>query len=177
MQNERLDKFDPNIIAKEYGLTEKQQAFADYYIFVCGLNGESAVEMAEYAIEPTPGTYKTEEEKERFKVLNARKRARELLSNTKVLNYIRDVRENMDKQLIVDKYYVIHKLKKLSETGTERTQLEATKLLGMTMSMFTETQKIEMSDSPSNIVQQAFLKRKQEENNIIEFPQKEENAK
>jgi hypothetical protein len=82
----------------------------------------------------------------------------------------------MDQQLIVDKLWVIHKLKSLSDQGSERTQLEATKLLGQTMNMFQPEQMLLIQDDPGQIVKDAIRKRMEESKGkkLIPFPSEEQ---
>jgi hypothetical protein len=174
MEKKENTEFDPEKLAKELGLTDKQRAFADYYVFVAGLDGVKAVEMAGYAKNKCEGIT-DERQREYYINMSYMKTARDLLANKAIISYIRALRDNLDKQLIVDKLWVINKLKTLaSGKTTERTQLEATKLLGQTMSLFVESQKLEIANDPSEIVKNAFKKRMMEENNnIIEFPEQE----
>lgn len=164
--------FEPNKVAEACGLTEQQQKFADYYLFVTGLNGEKAAELAGYVI-CDPKKYEQSEEKIAYWTkIQYMKIARDLLNNPKVLEYINIVRTNMENQLVIDKLWVVKKLKEFAETGSERTQLEATKLLGQTLLMFTEVVRNENStEDPAKIIQDAIAKRKEEvkENNVLEF--------
>jgi phage terminase small subunit len=169
----KSETFNPNELAKQLGLTNQQQKFCDYYTYVCGLDGEKAVEMAEYKF----GNYDnySPELKEMYLSIQRKRAVRELLDNVDILRYIKALRDNMDGQLIIDKLWVIQKLKKLAETGTERTQLEATKMLGQNLHMFGAEVEVNIADDPSQIMKKAFEKRKEEERiakNTVEFKAK-----
>jgi phage terminase small subunit len=159
------EKIDLEKIVEELKLTDKQQKFAEYGVFVTGLDWVKAVEMAEYSFgkenydkdyaDGNIGSYYLDMQKKR--------KARELLSNPKILKYIKALRDEMDNQLIVDKLWVINKLKTMAEAGSERTQLEATKLIGQTLQMFQADVQINVADSPAKITQEAFEKRMAED--------------
>jgi len=167
-QNINLDK-----LAKEYELTDLQQKFADYFVFVTGLNAPLAVELAGYKVINEDYEYENDQLQEFYKIKQTNKIVKELLNNAKVLKYINKIRKELDNQLIIDKLWVINKLKQLAENGGENTQLKATELLGKTMEMFTEkTKNIEGTDDPAKIAKEAYEKRMQ---NVIEFKEKKAN--
>jgi hypothetical protein len=58
--------------------------------------------------------------------------------------------------------WVLQKLKKLADKGSERTQLEAAKLLGQTMNMFQPETIVSNSEDPSAIIKAALEKRKKD---------------
>jgi hypothetical protein len=162
--------------AKEIGLTEKQKQFCEYFIFVCGLDAEKAVELSEYEIgqENYKEKYAGKESLARYYMdLQIKRIARKLLNNVKIIRYINYLKDTLDSSLIIDKLWVVQKLKKLAEKGSEKTQLEATKLLGQTMSMFQPETIVSSIDDPGQIVRDAIAKRKREEEpiagNLIEF--------
>jgi hypothetical protein len=179
MSVEKKEPLSLENLGEDLKLSKQQIAFADYYVFVAGLDGEKAVDMAGYKFS-TYEKYENENLKSYYINMQKQAKARDLLSNPKVLEYIRRLRNTLEQQLIVDKLWVIKKLKSLAENGSERTQIEATKLLGQTMNMFSDTQRIEVSDDPSLILREAFRKRKEQEelnqqrekDNIIPFPEK-----
>jgi hypothetical protein len=164
-----MDVKDLNAVANEIGLTEKQKAFAENYVFVTGLDANAAVELAGYKVEYDYEGY-SEETAEVFKYKRIASLVRELLNNKKVLTYIKILREELENQLLVDKLWVIKKLKTLATQGSENVQLKATELLGKHLEMFTERQKIEGVEDPAVIVKKAFeIRKKREKENIIEF--------
>jgi len=170
-KKEKSDEFDPQALADELRLTETQRKFADYFVFLTGLDGPKAVELAGYKLDVDTTNYKDDRVSGYYKSLKLRTKARELLNNPKILRYIKEIRDNLDKQLIVDKLWVIQKLKNLADSGSERTQLEATKLLGQYHQLFTEVQRYEIADDPSKIIQEAMERRK---GNVIPFNKVEE---
>lgn len=166
------DNLDTEKLAKELKLTDKQKLFAEYFIYVTGLDGPAAVELAGYSSGSDHKDYGKESTNNFFRSLKFRQLARNLLSNRKVLDYINALRKDLDSQLIIDKLWVINKLKTLAETGSENTQLKATELLGKTLELFTEKTKFESSENPADIAKQAFERRKQ---NVVEFNKKQQN--
>lgn len=168
--------------AKELGLTELQVRFCDLFVFVCGMNAEKSVEFAGYSL-GNEETAKEHADKpslaKYYRDLAIRKVARSLLTNQNVLRYIEFLKETIDTSLIVDKCWVIEKLKKLAEAGSEKTQLEATKLIGQTMNMFQPETIVSSVEDPGQIVRDAIAKRKQEEDekpsNVVEFKKEQPN--
>lgn len=132
------------------GLNEKQKAFVENYLFTCGMNEEEALKLAGYSF-----NYKSDVEKRRCK----KRKIRELMSNEKVIAYMNKLRNDLNNQLIVDKFWVIKKLKELAEHGNESVQLKATELLGKTMALFTD-KVIEQKENPGEIIRQSFEKRR-----------------
>lgn len=164
-----MDVKDLDQIAKELELTPKQRSFAENYVFVTGLDPNAAIELSEYVLD-----YKNENYSEEMMEIYRQKRKahliRELLNNPKVLNYIKILRDELENQLIVDKLWVIKKLKTLATQGSENVQLKATELLGKHLEMFTEKQKIEGVEDPAEIVRKAYeIRKKREKENILEF--------
>lgn len=162
------DKFEK--LAEEYKLTQLQKAFAEYYVYVTGLDGPAAVELAGYKLDKDFEGY-DERTAEVFKRKAISSRARELLDNPKVTKYINALRTNLENHLIVDKLWVIKNLKDLAMTGTETTRIRALELLGKNLEMFTDRQKIEDVGNPGEIAQKAFESRM----NILKLNQKQEN--
>lgn len=160
-------------LAKRLDLTEKQRLFADAYVFLTGLDGVAAAKFAGYKCD-YPTNY-PEDKKKYYETLAYQGRARENLNNPKVLEYISTIRDNLDKQLVVDKLWVVNKLKNLAEQGTEATQLKATEMIGKILGMFIDHQKIEVTDEdPAVIARKAIeIRRSQineeKKNNIVEF--------
>lgn len=153
-------------VQKKYKLTDMQKAFADYFIFVTGLDAIAAVKMAGYA-HGVPENKYSDDLFEYYKRMNYGKIAKGLINNPKILHYIKDVREDLDNQLVVDKLWVINKLKALAgEDKPENIQLKATELIGKTMEMFTDRNKnVEGIDDPAKIAEEAFQRRK----NVVKF--------
>jgi phage terminase small subunit len=104
-------KFDADALCKKLELTDKQRAFADYYIFLTGLDAEKAVVLAGYEINYVDKKFKDPEEAEQIRKIQLKRQARSLLNNPKIIQYIKAVRENLEEQLLVDKIWVIQKLK------------------------------------------------------------------
>lgn len=152
-----LDNIDD--LAKEIGLTEKQKKAADYYVFVTDLDAEAAVELAGYS-------FGSEKATEDTKKINRKRVAYDFIHNVKVLRYISQIRELMSNQIIVDKLWVINKLKTLAESGSENTQIRALELLGKTMQMYADKQVIENVGDPAKIAKEAFKRRQK---NVVEF--------
>lgn len=173
---ETVGEVDFGKMAKEAGLTELQTRFAFYYVFVTGLNGKEAVDLAGYSW----GRYDTNEDydegkREFYKELLQRQQAKNLLDNPKILAFITKLRKEMDNQLIVDKLWVIQKLKKLAEKAeSESIQLRATEKLGETMDMFgSRVIETDEREDPAKIASAAFEKRKaamkNKPENVVEF--------
>ena len=158
---------DLDKLSKELGLTELQKRFCDYYVFVTGLNAELAVELSGYSVESTNTEKYDEKMIAYYKELTIKRLVRVLVSNPKILKYITAIRKELNNQLVVDKLWVINKLKKLADVGSENTQLKATELLGKTMEMFTDKKVIESVEDPSKIMKEVFEKRKLK--NTVEF--------
>ena len=147
-------------LAKDHGLTEMQTKFAYYYVFVTGLNGPMAVELAGYSC----GNYDGYDEKVREYYTTAirKQQAKGLLDNPKVLTLITSLREEMSKQIIVDQLYVIQNLKRLAETAPESVQLRALEKIGETMEMFGQKTIIDDRTDPARVAAEAFEKRRAE---------------
>lgn len=163
----------PESIAKKLQLSEHQERFANAYIYF-GMNGLEAVKLAGYQVNYDESKY-SEDKRAYYEELVYRGIAKENLENPKVIEYIKTIREQLNNSLVLDKYWVVEKLKKLADTGSESTQLKATELLGKTLSMFNEVQKVEVTEeSAGDLVKAAFEKRKQQqkelkEKNILQF--------
>jgi len=155
------ESFDIDMSAKECGLTENQKNFCINYVFISGLDPYVAYETAGYKV---PDEL-SDSNKKKWISSNVMK----LLGNPKVLKFIKIIRDEMENQIIVDKFWVIDKLKKLAEKGSEATQIKATELLGKTFSMFSDRQVIETAEDPGKLAKEAFEKRQ----NMIAFKQKE----
>lgn len=169
-----LSDIDLNKLAKELRLTEKQKLFAEYFVFVTGLEAVPAVELAGYKLVNDDYSFKDEQVKEMFRMKEAYKTSRSLLNNHKILRYISALREELNNQLIVDKLWVIKKLKDLALTGCESTQLKATELLGKTLELFTDKSKVyEGVDDPAKIARESFEKRIN--NNVVNFKERAQN--
>lgn len=172
-------EFQPNELAKELGLTPKQQSFCDLFLFVSGLDGIKAFELSEYNLKDKKPSEDAPQQEKYYYDMQVRREVRNLLGNLKIQKYIKAVRENLDLQLNVDRLWVLNKLKELATKGSERTQLEATKLLGQNLSMFTEVQKVEVVDDAGSIAKKAFeerIKKQKEQNNTIPFPSQVSNG-
>jgi phage terminase small subunit len=156
-------------------LTEKQQKFCEYGVFLTGLDWVKAADLAGYSVgtEEQYAKYENQGLADYYRNMQWLRIARENLKLPHVLRFIKALREEMDNQLIVDKLWVINKLKKMADEGSERTQLEATKLLGQTMNMFQAETQVVVADDPSAIVQKAFAERmkkeKEQNKNIVPF--------
>lgn len=160
-------------LAQEYGLNELQQKFAEYFVYVTGLDGPTAVELAGYSVVNDNYDYKTEELKDYYKYIQKKRIARDLLGNSKVLQYITALRDDLNNQLIVDKLWVIDNLKRIVTTGSEQGQIKALELIGKTMEMFVDKSKtFEGVEDPAKIAKEAFEKRQQ---NVVEFEKKQQN--
>jgi hypothetical protein len=157
----------------EVELTEQQKKFAEYGVFLTGLDWIKAVELAEYKFGEENYKENYDHKGEHYLDMLKRKKVRENLSNNNILKYISSLREELDNQLVVDKLWVTNKLKILADNGSEKTQIEATKLLGQTLNMFQSDVQISVNDSPAKIAQDAFKKRMEQEKsttiNVIPF--------
>lgn len=164
------DEFDK--LAKKYKLTDKQRLFAEYYVYVTGLDGPAAVKLAEYSTINENYKFASEDMKEIYDTRQTNKIARDLLDNKKVLGYIGELRKNLENHLIVDKLWVLDNLKKLAMSGCETTKIRALELIGKSMEMFTEKTKVESVEDPGAIAREAFKKRME---NTVEFKKRQEN--
>ena len=138
------------ILETKKKLTEKQRLFAEAYVM--GLSEQEAVRAAKYKMASDDNWRR-----------DAYRLAKLNMKNGKVRNYIELLREQMASSLVVDKLYVVEKLKNLAENGeTENIKIKALELLGKTFSMFTDKveTKTESSD-PAELMRRVWEKKKE----------------
>ena len=142
------------------GLTEEQQNFCVYYVHLYDMNAKKAVEAAYNKT----GKYAQS---------NICHKERELMSNPKVMRYIKYLSDQRLTQTLVDQFWVIKKLKQMADDGAENIQLKATELLGKTMSMFSDRQEVvDVGEDPAKLAKEALRRRKEqqkEEDNLVPF--------
>lgn len=150
----------PETIAKGLGLSKQQQEFAEHYVY-CGMDGVSSAKAC-YQVNYDKTKY-SEEKREWYEELVYRGIAKENLRNKNVVAYIKELKDQLNENLGVDKYYVVDQLKRLAKSGSEATQIRALELLGKTLSMFNEVQKVDISEDKSagDLAREAFEKRKE----------------
>lgn len=155
---------------KNLGLNQKQMSFVEYYLFITGLNAVEAVKLAGYIDEAKYDPNLSEAEVKAYKELNFKNQANRLLRNPAIKKAIVLIREDMNEMLIVDKLWVLNKLKTLAEKGSENVQLRATELLGKALSMFTEVTQVQSVEDPAAIARANFAERMaKEKDNVVEF--------
>jgi rubrerythrin len=100
-----------------------------------------------------------------------------LIHNQKVMNRLDELisERNKHKDDVVDKQWILEKLKRIVNTEKDRPQymLKALELLAKAKGMLTDVQEINVNETnPSDIAKEVFKKRK--ELNILEFKPKDE---
>ena len=142
---------------RERALTDLQREFCVNYVYLCEFDAKKAVEM----------TYKKEGSAAQSNICH---KERELMNDDRIRDYITELVEQRDSMFIVDKLFVIKKLKGLVETGAENIQLKALELLGKTMSMFSDRQEVvDVGEDPAKLAKEAFSKRFKQEENLVPF--------
>lgn len=156
LRNKQRVSVDTQQRLTDLGLTRMQRDFIMYFIFLTNMNALQAVALAGY----THGvTEEDEDTKNRLIQLRYQTIANELLKNPKVVKGIKMIKDEMSEAMIVDKFWVLNKLKTLAERGSENIQLKATELLGKTLSMFTDVSVEKSVEDPASIAKSNFNER------------------
>lgn len=150
----------------DLGLTSMQTDFVNYFLFITGMDAVEALKLAGYSHGVNEKENIDPLLRENFIRMRYQTMANDFLKNPKIVKTIGLIKAEMNDSLIVDKLWVLKKLKSLAEKGSENTQLQATKLLGQHLSMFVEVQKVEQVEDPASIARAGFEARK---NNIVDF--------
>ena len=161
-------------IAEENNLTVMQTKFCYFYVFLTNYNGPKAAELAGYSSGKSNENY-DDVSSEYYKNLTMHSQANDVLASPRVVAFITKLHKEVQKNLLIDQFYVTKNLKRLAETGNESTQLRALELLGKTFEMFGDKQIIEEREDPAKIASAKFEKRKQDAmkntttENIVQF--------
>jgi hypothetical protein len=162
----------------DFGLTEMQKSFI---LFLCLSDHQdpyTAVIEAGYShgldVEKMTADGWPKAKQDNFIYMQYRKYCTNLLKNPKIVKAIAYMKEKLDQRFVVDEMFVVTELKKIVKGGTEPGKLKALELLGKTLKMFTEVQKIETNGtSPAEIARANFRKSIQEsqsgDSKIVEF--------
>jgi len=123
-------------------LTEKQKSFADNVLFLDITPTESARNVY---IDCTNDSVK--------------RIASDNMKNRKILDYMSAVRKELEDSLLVDRFYVVKKLKHLCENGSENIQLKSAIELGKIRGMYIERIETNSNETPQEILKKSFEKK------------------
>jgi hypothetical protein len=137
----------PDTNRNEYGLTPKEEEFCYNYIFVTVFNKEQSIKNAGYELDSP--------------ILRER-RAKDLLARKPVQTRIRAMMDERDNTPVVDKLWIIQKLKQIIEDNDKNAtaQIRALELLGKHYGIFADKQIIEDYRDPGVIAKEAFERSK-----------------
>lgn len=162
----------------EFGLTDMQKSFV---LFLCLSDHQDpykAVIEAGYShglnIEEMTAKGWPKEKQDNFIYMQYRKFCTNLLKNPKIIKAISFMKEELGQRFVIDEMFVITELKKIVKGGSEPGKLKALELLGKTLKMFTDVQKLETNGtSPAEIARANFRKSLEEsqsgDSKIVEF--------
>lgn len=155
---------------EDLGLTNMQLDFVNYFIFITNMDAVEALKLAGYqhGVKDSPDL--DPKTRDLYIDMHYKSKANDFLKNQKIVKCIKLIKEEMSEALVVDRMWVIKKLKSLADNGSENTQLKATELIGKHLSMFTEIQQIQSVEDPAAIARAAFNDRiREDQEKIVEF--------
>lgn len=132
-------------------LTEQQVNFCVAYVMMTDFDAVEAIKLTDFSF----GAAKDE-----LLLTLQRKAARRLLANPKVKDRIKQLVDERDCQVVIDKFFVKNGLKTLAQTAeNENTKVKAFELLGKELGMFVNKDELKITEDPGEIAKLAFKRR------------------
>jgi hypothetical protein len=146
--NEQEEKYNSHE-RNEYGLSPKQEQFAQAYVFLTNFDARQSAEIAGY------------KNKSKTNKINT---AKNLVNNPKVKKRIKQLVSQRDEMIVVDKHWVLKKLKEIVDgnEGRPSVQLKALDMLAKSVKLYGDDVDSENNNTnAAQLMQATFEKRKE----------------